>query len=982
MVFRHALVVGSQCEALPNQQLSFLPQRAERLFQMLTDSNRGGCEPAPTSVLLLDPTLLELDHAVEQAVNDAAIAGATLIFAFIGHAETAANTNTKRLFLMPRDGKPIGPTSTTAFELGHRLGELDLGGLDGMILILDACHAGAGIRDTIRAALDLKDHARLELLAGTHLRESRNGCFSKSLINSMEHGQPEVASDYLEIRHVANVAADSCRTVQDPPVYVGSGIGKETGDPGLWVTKNIASTTHWPLSGTAEGAWAVRLTENFLVTSDLEKIIGAMFLQRLVVIKGPAGTGKSTLAGALARPSLCPGLQNGFISAVSFTTLSKTLPQIAQSIHKQLVYLRNFASAETAYVSSFSDDSGKALGRIPALERLVFGPLRFLHINPPERIRIIIDGMDQLDDLAIHELTSALLAATQDTQLERVSFLLSTRDVASADFNVEPITLSALSPNDINKYLSKSQLPNYAAIRDMQNVPSWLDLKILADVGPKVNTKNSHQDHGMKNSSQIFVDFLSANLDPRENLVLAILAAAGAGAVLPIDIAIQAFQKQGGAIKRAKFRNSISVLENVVARSDPGTPEEKIGLIHETLVDEISHNRIWQHAVAEAHRSILAVLEVDNSRIAKLYARRSLPEHYWAIGRYPEAIDAALRQLGDIPADNQDFLQLWLSRTSPFMDANDPSFLKLQAKFSYWKGEAGDFQGGIADLKEVLSRQLGVLGVEHPETLDTRNSIAELTARIGDPNDAILQFQEVLDARSKVLGPEHPDTLVTLSNIAALTGRTGDRLGAIRKFHEILETRLRLFGPNDPSTLITRSNIAALTGKIGNLEESFAQFHMILEARQNILDRDHPKTLTSRSNIAALTGKMGNVNDAILEFNEILNDRLRILGPDDPDTLTTRANIAFWTGKSGNINKAVDDFIQVLGDRLRILGPNHQKTLMTRKNLGLLLRKSGDISGAINQYEQLFESQKNVFGLGHPSTVATANMLEKLRREL
>ena len=68
------------------------------------------------------------------------------------------------LFLMPRNGNHSAPTSKTAYELGHSLGETNLAGLDGLILLLDACHAGAGVRDVIKAGLDLKDQPRLALL--------------------------------------------------------------------------------------------------------------------------------------------------------------------------------------------------------------------------------------------------------------------------------------------------------------------------------------------------------------------------------------------------------------------------------------------------------------------------------------------------------------------------------------------------------------------------------------------------------------------------------------------------------------------------------------------------------------------------------------------------------------------------------------------------------------------------------------------------
>src|SRR5690349_9759670 len=101
MGLRHAVVVGSQCGGLPGQGLSFLPGRAQRLFAVLTDPERGGCV-AESSVLVLDPDLAGLAAAVKAGVAGAAAVGATLVLAFVGHAETFADpAEGADLYLLP-----------------------------------------------------------------------------------------------------------------------------------------------------------------------------------------------------------------------------------------------------------------------------------------------------------------------------------------------------------------------------------------------------------------------------------------------------------------------------------------------------------------------------------------------------------------------------------------------------------------------------------------------------------------------------------------------------------------------------------------------------------------------------------------------------------------------------------------------------------------------------------------------------------------
>uniref|UniRef100_UPI0023F5310F tetratricopeptide repeat protein n=1 Tax=Schaalia cardiffensis TaxID=181487 RepID=UPI0023F5310F len=51
-----------------------------------------------------------------------------------------------------------------------------------------------------------------------------------------------------------------------------------------------------------------------------------------------------------------------------------------------------------------------------------------------------------------------------------------------------------------------------------------------------------------------------------------------------------------------------------------------------------------------------------------------------------------------------------------------------------------------------------VLGVDHPDTLTTRNNLASCLARAGRVDEAIAQFEALLNDCLRVLGPDHPLT--------------------------------------------------------------------------------------------------------------------------------------------------------------------------------------------------------------------------------
>jgi hypothetical protein len=136
---RRVLVIGSQCQGLPNSPLPFLPAYAEQLYETMLDPQLGACGPAlPEGGLIINPTLGEMTAAIKTAVMRASDDAATLFVAFIGHAVSADND----LYLLPWDGTEQ-PDSDSGYLVGQRMVELvrSYRSFDGLLLMLDACCA-------------------------------------------------------------------------------------------------------------------------------------------------------------------------------------------------------------------------------------------------------------------------------------------------------------------------------------------------------------------------------------------------------------------------------------------------------------------------------------------------------------------------------------------------------------------------------------------------------------------------------------------------------------------------------------------------------------------------------------------------------------------------------------------------------------------------------------------------------------------------
>src|SRR2546421_2819715 len=66
-----------------------------------------------------------------------------------------------------------------------------------------------------------------------------------------------------------------------------------------------------------------------------------------------------------------------------------------------------------------------------------------------------------------------------------------------------------------------------------------------------------------------------------------------------------------------------------------------------------------------------------------------------------------------------------------------------------------------------------VLGKVHPETLKTKNNLAEVLSNQGKYEEEEEIHRQGLTVSEKILGKEHPDTLTSKNNLASLLNARG-----------------------------------------------------------------------------------------------------------------------------------------------------------------------------------------------------------------
>jgi len=982
---RRILVIGSQCASLP-PPLPFLPQAAVDLHAVMTDPEVGGCTDAAPQGLLIDPTVAEAKAAIKEAFRATAAEGATLLLALIGHGTHAG----RDFYLLPLDGvePPDSDTGVQLVQLVKEQHRLHPGpGLDGLVVLIDTCFSGVGALAAATSWVsELEGALRFEVLTAAADRPAYDGCFTRQLVACLRGGLDGIPGEYLRSEHVKGVIEDKCE-YQKPqhPTY--------NADKGLYLAKNVVHARRsvgpsW--AGTAAAETIQRLTAWLQPTPVLHEVVAQSQEGRYVAVVGLAGSGKSALAAALARPEVTEGtVPSDFVQAVAFLTGGTLTPEVASTLSDQLARsLPGFAATRDRFRQALTDDEKRQLD---SLQRDVLGPLRWL--GGGEAIRVVIDGLDQLATASTAAVHAALDALVTDPGLSRVRLVVTSRPDTPRPAGASEVRLDVAPDADIRSYLARRKVPEslHGAIA-VRAGGNWLIASLLADQAqkaPGIAPESLLSDlaglyaQNLRQAGAWATESWRGEFRP----VLGALAAAGVGPILPLKLLCAASARLGGPNRPPRVRDRLVDLRGLVVRARPGTDDEHVGLFHQTFADYLLDPasdpfgidpQEPHRALAEAIAELAPAIDHDPDDPLHRYAAAREAEHLWALGEYVRVVESLAHRESVIPAENLKRWQSWGERIERVQGRDHPDTLRTRGNIAYWTGRVGKAREALRLFRELLPDWERVQGRDHPDTLTTRHNIARWTGELGEAAEALRLFRELLPDRERVLGHDHPDTLTTRHNIARWTGASGDVSGALRLFRELLPDMERVLSRDHPDTLRTRHNIARWTGELGDVSEALRLFRELLPDREWVLGRDHPDTLRTRHYVARWTGESGDAREALRLFAELLPDMERVLGRDHPDTLTTRHQNARWTGELGDAAGALRLSRELLPDMERVLGRDHPDTLRTRHNIAYCTGKKGDAREALRLYREVLPDRERVLGHDHPDTLATQEAIKLL----
>ena len=581
---RRILVIGSQCGALGH--LAFLPGAAHALHAVMTDPERGACISAlPGDGLLIDPSVQEAKDAIKAAYRSAAKDEATLFIAYVGHGERAGDD----FYLLPRDAENP-PDSETAVHLTKVIKEAHdkaAGRVDGLGVLVDACYSGvAGFGAAQSWVRDLKGTLRFEMLTAAEADlPAWDGCFTRTLANILHQGVSEIPSEHLHCAHLRPLVERSCpHQVPQHPAY--------NPDETLWLARNAARNPE-PWSQTPLADEIQQLTLSYQATPALADLVARSLTAHCVAVVGEAGTGKSALAAALAWPCVADAMVPArFIHAIALLTEATTPHGLARTLTDQLGRsLPGFSDAQSTFARETPYAEQQRLG---TLEKQLIGPLQ--RLEPTAEVRLVVDALDRLATGARGSVMDALdrlgeipwvrlvVSARPDTPLPRTA-------------SIYPL---ALAPNDkVRQYLIRREVPASRQDEVVQAARgSWLVARVLADL--LCEHPESTISTGLLALGDAYDELLArsgATDDAGAEKVLVILAAAGAGPLLPLQLLCAASERLGGPSTPALVRDQLVRLRGLAVRAAAGTTEEHTGLFRNcsgtpARLPQLRHRRV------------------------------------------------------------------------------------------------------------------------------------------------------------------------------------------------------------------------------------------------------------------------------------------------------------------------------------------------------------------------------------------------------
>ncbi|MGB8201676.1 MAG: FxSxx-COOH system tetratricopeptide repeat protein, partial [Pseudonocardiaceae bacterium] len=245
----------------------------------------------------------------------------------------------------------------------------------------------------------------------------------------------------------------------------------------------------------------------------------------------------------------------------------------------------------------------------------------------------------------------------------------------------------------------------------------------------------------------------------------------------------------------------------------------------------------------------------------------------------------------------------------------------------------------------------------------------------GEPGPARPLFERAWDLRRSMLGDDHPDTLESANSLAHDLWELGDYERARQLSEDTLARLRRVLGDDHPDTLELAGDLAINLWMLGQYEQGRQLAEDTLTRSHRVLGDDHPQTLRSADSLAINLWALGQYERARQLGEDTLARLRRVLGDDHPQTLRSAYRLAVYLRELGQYERGCQLGEDTLTRLRRVLGDDHPQTLRSAHHLATTLRELGQYERARQLGEDTLTRQRRVLGDDHRDALRSAYSL-------
>jgi tetratricopeptide (TPR) repeat protein len=258
----------------------------------------------------------------------------------------------------------------------------------------------------------------------------------------------------------------------------------------------------------------------------------------------------------------------------------------------------------------------------------------------------------------------------------------------------------------------------------------------------------------------------------------------------------------------------------------------------------------------------------------------------------------------------------------------------------YTYGHLNRYPAAERLLKHTAELMTNTLGATHPETLNTRNGLADICRLMGQHDEAAQMQRSVVNGLKMTLGSDHISVLYAICTLARIYRKQGRFADAEAMLVEAVRKQRKLFGPHHRDTVYSIRDLGLVLSDSGKLEEADKVFRDILLVFMQTFGVRHGSTHQLQSLLGQNLLRQGRLPEARSVLMNVLDWQLSASVPNQSDISFTERRLGCVHIEQGHTNDGILILLTAADRFDSLVGMGHPETLETMQLLVDAYRQS------------------------------------------